>query len=108
MPGVLGIKRTTLYHHFTPAELSEIEKEGLDARRTKYASLIAHVDQGLLKRAKEGDPQAAKLIYQRFEDWTEKQINKHVGDQDGPIRHEHGLSTEAQGLLDELIGKGEE
>lgn len=71
---VLGFKNErSIYRHFTPDELSEIEKEGIDLRRTKYAVEIGKVDKGLLQKAQAGDPQAAKLVYQRFEGWSEKQ-----------------------------------
>lgn len=77
---VLKFKGTqALYKVFTPAELSELERQGLETRRTKYSPEIAEVDAGLLRRAKEGDPQAAKLVYQRFEGWTEKHKFEHKG-----------------------------
>lgn len=77
---VLGFKsRASLYHSFTPDELCEIEREALEIRRKKYNPEIAKVDRALLKKAREGDTQAAKLIYQRFEGWSEKQIREHTG-----------------------------
>jgi len=66
-----------LYRIFTLEELAEIEKEGLELRRKKYISHLAMVDTGLLKRAATGDPAAAKLVYQRFEAWSEKIDLKH-------------------------------
>lgn len=44
----------------------------MDIRRRKYSSHLAEVDLALLKAAKEGNPAAAKLVYQRFEGWSEK------------------------------------
>lgn len=77
---VLGFKsQQHIYKVFTPEELSEIEREALDIRRTKYASRIAMVDQGLIVKAASGDAQAAKLVYQRFEGWSEKQLIEHSG-----------------------------
>lgn len=74
---VLGYKREeAIYRVFTPEEISAIEAEGLEIRRKKYASQIASVDNALMKRAREGDPQACKLVYQRFENWSEsKNLN---------------------------------
>lgn len=72
LASVCGIKRVTLYFHFTPDELSELETEGLEMRRKKYAPRLSKVDIALLERAASGDPQAAKLAYQRFEGWQEK------------------------------------
>ena len=71
---VLGYKDgSTLYVHFSPAELSLIEAEALQVRRTKYAPALSRVDRGILQKGASGDPGAAKLCYQRFEDWSEKQ-----------------------------------
>jgi len=70
---VLGFShRQTVNKVFTPKELHEIEQEALENRRRKYASVLAKVDNALLERAQQGDPQAIKLVYQRFEGWSEK------------------------------------
>lgn len=72
---ILGYKQQrTIYKHFTPDELSEIEKEALALRRKKYQPQIAKVDKAMLDEAKDGNERAAKLCYQRFEDWGEKKI----------------------------------
>lgn len=72
---ILGFKhRQQINHAFTPDELHEIEQEALQIRRRKYASIIAKVDNALMERAQQGDPQAIKLVYQRFEGWSEKQL----------------------------------
>lgn len=60
-----------LYAVFTVDELNELEKQALEFRRKKYAGSLAEVDQGLMKAAQEGNPAAAKLVYQRFEGWVE-------------------------------------
>lgn len=70
---VCGIGQRTLNKHFTPDELNDIEAEGLVLRRKKYQSGIAKADKALLKKAESGDVPAIKLLYQRFEDWSEKQ-----------------------------------
>jgi hypothetical protein len=82
---VLGFSRgSVIYVHFTPDELSSIEAEALELRRKCYASKLAQVDSAVLDRAiKDGDPSAAKLAYQRFEGWSEKQIRELVFD--GPM-----------------------
>ena len=77
---VLGYANTSpFYKMFTPDDLCLIEREALEIRRTKYNPEIAKVDRALFKKAAEGDTQAAKLIYQRFEGWSERQIQEHVG-----------------------------
>jgi hypothetical protein len=65
-----------LYAAFTAAELSEIDKEALELRRTKYAADLAKIDDAVLRQAKAGDHQCAKLAYQRFEQWSERKIHE--------------------------------
>ena len=72
LPKILGLTKQAVYAAFSPDELSGIEKEGLEIRRQQYARYIGQADKGLLKRAAEGDPAACRLVYQRFEGWTEK------------------------------------
>jgi hypothetical protein len=92
---VLGFKKQeTLWFHFTPDELCEIERDALELRRKKYNPEIAKVDLALMKKAAGGNVAAAKLIYQRFEGWSEKQIREHeIGD---------SLSS----FLEKIDGKG--
>jgi len=65
-----------IYRYFSPEELSEIEAQALAIRRRKYSLMLAKVDDGVLKRGAEGDPQAAKLAYQRFEGWEPSEKKK--------------------------------
>ncbi|GAB6096411.1 hypothetical protein JCM14469_26640 [Desulfatiferula olefinivorans] len=100
---VCGYKNhETLYKHFAPAELSEIEAEGLKFRREKYAPHLASADRALLKKAAEGDVQAAKLCYQRFEGWSEK-TKLDVGVTIGDVLA--GLPPEIQKLLKEAMAQ---
>jgi len=70
---VLGYKSSgSLWKVFSSEELCQIEREGLDMRRGKYARYLARVDKGLIDAAMNGDARAAKLVYQRFENWSEK------------------------------------
>lgn len=72
---VLGYKRPhSIYGTFSPDELYDIEQQALDKRRKKYASQLAKIDGALFQRALDGDPQAIKLCYQRFEGWSEKKL----------------------------------
>jgi len=81
---VLGFTtQSVIYQVFSPDELREIEMEALELRRKSYAAKLAKVDDGLLKRAADGDPAAAKLAYQRYEGWSEKQIKEFTID--GPF-----------------------
>jgi len=66
----------SVYHLFDAEERGEIFKEALELRRRRYAYLLASVDKALFHKAMtEGDPTAAKLLYQRFENWAT--IEKH-------------------------------
>jgi len=58
-----------MYRLFTPLELDQIEAEALALRRKRFALALMRVDDGLLRRAAQGDPQAAKLAYMKFENW---------------------------------------
>jgi hypothetical protein len=69
---ICGITDQGLRKHFSPADLSEIERQGLDLRRTRYIKQAANIDAALMRKAEEGDAQAAKLFYQRIENWSEK------------------------------------
>jgi len=91
----IGIRKVTLYENFTPAELTEMESEGLEMRRQRYAPQISKVDKAMLKRAAEGDPNAAKLAYQRFEGWSEKQR----------LDVKHGLDAEVAEMTDDEVQK---
>ncbi|MDG5466805.1 hypothetical protein P9J64_00560 [Deltaproteobacteria bacterium IMCC39524] len=80
---VLGYsKPQSLWNLFQGSELDEIEKEALELRRQRCSTISAKVDQALLKKALEGDVKAIKLYYQRYENWSERQILDHQ--LDGP------------------------
>ena len=74
---------SVIYQVFTPAELTEIEDEALEARRKRYAAKLAKVDEAVLRRAASecGTAADAKLAFQRYENWSEKNTLKI----DGPI-----------------------
>jgi len=73
-----------LYTLFTIEERREIEQIALAERRKNYSSQSAAVDYGLLKKAMSGDAAAAKLWYQRFEGWTEKQQHEYLDENGVP------------------------
>ena len=98
---VLGLANDTqIYKYFTPSELSEIEKEALEIRRTKYSLQLCKVDNALLRLASEGDTAAARLCYQRFEGWSEKkEINANIN---ATIEMEAKIRAEVES---DLLGK---
>jgi hypothetical protein len=57
---------------FPRDELIEIENAALDQRRKQYANRLAMVDDGLFGKAATGNAPEAKLVYQRFEKWSDK------------------------------------
>jgi hypothetical protein len=105
MAHAIGVALRTLHHNFTPDELRSIEAEALENRRKLYAPQLAKVDIGLLEQAAAGDARAAKLAYQRFEGWTEKQIREISGKDGNPITHEHSLSDAAATLFSQIAGR---
>jgi hypothetical protein len=66
----------TFSNMFSVSELAEIESQGLELRRRRYANRLAKIDDGLLEKAAEGRAPEAKLAYQRFEGWTEKTVTE--------------------------------
>ena len=71
---VLGYsKAASMWAVFSPSELDDIELEAIEKRRRRYTGKLSQVDAALIQRAIEtGDPAAARLIFSRFEGWTEK------------------------------------
>lgn len=93
-----GCKNGVLYQYFTSKELTEIERQALDERRSRYALFLSAIDKALINRALEGSEQAIKLCYQRFEGWTEKQQVEHKGN----IQHLHAVDAQTKELLANL------
>ena len=71
---VLHVAVSTLYHHFSPQELMEIERDALQLRRQRYSPHLSKVDNKLLDNAARGDTQAAKLMYDRLEGLPVKRV----------------------------------
>jgi len=95
---VLGYAQPkTLWKVFTPSELEEIEAEALVERRKRISPILARVDQALFAKAQDGDLDAIKLVYQRFEAWSEKKTVNHEG------KVLFGASPEFQELVDGIL-----
>jgi hypothetical protein len=78
---ILGFKQENqIYRTFSPEELDLIEAMGLDIRRRKYIASLARIDKSLLLAAEGGDVSAIRLVYGRFEGWSEKHALQHTGD----------------------------
>lgn len=63
-----------IYRVFSPEELRIIEEESLAECRRRYAPQLKEIDKALLEKAASGSHEAARLAYQRFEQWSEKKI----------------------------------
>lgn len=71
----------SLYKVHTKEELSEIEAEGLAARRKRYTKDLAEIDKAMISNAKMGDSTSAKLVYERIEGSVDQNVNhNHSGD----------------------------
>ena len=83
---VLGYKTEQAIHNlFKAEELDEIESDALAIRLSKYTSAISKIDKSLLKEAKKSY-KAARLAYQRFEDWAPKTRHELTGKDGEPIK----------------------
>lgn len=70
----------SLYKTLTKEQLTEIEHEGLAARRKRYSKKLSRIDEAMIKEAEDGNHAAAKLIYDRIEGSINQDINvKHSG-----------------------------
>ena len=67
----------SLYKTLTKEQLTEIEAEGLAARRRRYTSLLSDIDKSMISEAKSGNCAAAKLIYERIEGAVDQGVNVH-------------------------------
>lgn len=64
---LLGITTPTFYHHFTPAELQEMENEAYEIRKKNSTRQRAAVLQSMYIEAKTGNVSAATLFLERTE-----------------------------------------
>lgn len=62
----LGVSRSTLWLWRKKLDWEWVKTE----RRRRYASKIIDVDDAMFKAAKRGDVQAAKVLYERFDNWV--------------------------------------
>ena len=96
-----------LYKTFTPAELLDLERKGLDLRRSRYSRMLSNVDRAMISKAMTGDAQAARLCYQRFEGWSEKialEANLFNGG-DSNLSHDERAKLARARMIEELEGK---
>lgn len=62
----LGVSRGTVGYWRKQVDWDAIKTE----RRKKYSSKIVEVDDAMFREAKNGDVNAAKVLYERFDNWV--------------------------------------
>jgi hypothetical protein len=62
----VGLKERMVRHYLTPEFWAAVR----DERRKIYAKHAVFVDEGLVRSAAKGNPAAAKLFYERHEEWS--------------------------------------
>jgi hypothetical protein len=103
---VLGFKLEKQIHQvFTPDELSEIEAEALEMRRQRYIRHLSVVDLAILAAAAGGDVAAARLSYQRFENWSEKKIAEVTGPDGQSLFYQEAYQQACSDILDQVNGR---
>lgn len=70
--GIIGVSRETVNKHLGNIDLSKLVQP--------YRLFGNEVLVGLMKKASEGDTQAAKLFFMLIYDWSEKQQVEHKGE----------------------------
>ena len=96
---VCGYKdQRTLYKHFSPEELTEIENEALEERKRRSAGKRAVIYDAMFLKAKDGDVAAMK----EFLDRTEGKIpNKN----ENKTNHSGELGLTLKDIVDSIDGK---
>jgi hypothetical protein len=64
-----------------------------DERRKRYAKHSVFVDEGLVRGAAKGNPAAARLYYEKHEDWIPRSKQEITGPGGGPIQTENTIIT---------------
>lgn len=77
---LLGMKSNSgyIYNIFSADELSKLEAEALEKKRTQYAIRTARIDDAFFEKAKEGGAAEVKLWYKRFDGWEEKSVTENT------------------------------
>jgi hypothetical protein len=71
--GVCGYKDPHyIYEVFSIDELEQLEREGLEIRRSKYSRYSAIIDLATIKAAIKGSAIDRRLYYEKFENWNVK------------------------------------
>ena len=64
---ILGVHIQTLYKHFTPADMQDIENEAYEIRKKNSSKQRAEVLKSMFTEAKNGNVSAANLFLERTE-----------------------------------------
>ena len=79
---VLGVSVKTLYQHFTPSDMQDIENEAYEIRKKNSTRQRSEVLAAMLSEAKTGNVSAANLFLERTEGKVKEKI-----DHGGTISH---------------------
>lgn len=85
----VGLGERQIYRYLTKEFWEKVKEE----RRKRYAKHSVFVDEGLVRSAVKGNPQAARLFYERYEDWASKTKLEHSGPGGKPIQIEAATIT---------------
>ena len=102
MAELLGIKLVTLRFHFCPAELAEIQNEGLELRKQRAAAPRSKIYKAMQKEAEDGNVSAQKEFLDRTEG---KVIDKHEHTGKDGKELFPSLTGKEQEKLSEILGK---
>ena len=94
--GMFGVTIQTIYKWKKRVDWDYIKSE----RRKKYAEKTTRVDSAMYKAAAKGDVQAAKLWYERFDNWIPATSLK-IDD-----KKDHELIERAEQLKQSIYGTG--
>lgn len=84
---VLGISTVTLYKHFSPSDLQDIENEAYEIRKRNSTRQRSEVLTAMRREAAQGNVSAANLFLERTEGKV-PQKQEHTGKDGGPIQGE--------------------
>jgi len=74
---ITGISMQTLYHHFSPDELSDIENEAVEIRKRNSSKARSEIMQALTQRAKGYSHKSVKLFKTSDDEIISEDIIKH-------------------------------
>ncbi len=98
---ICGYKdQRSLYRHFSPEELTEIETEALEERKRQSSGKRAVIYDAMFLKAKEGDVAAMKEYLDRTEGSVPSKLNAKI---DGNMNHALITTAQAKRIAKEIL-----